>query len=81
MTISYIMVKAMRTLVDVGAAQLQELDELSKQERRSRAALIREAIDDFLAKRRCKYEGDAFGLWGKRKVDGLVYQERVRSEW
>jgi metal-responsive CopG/Arc/MetJ family transcriptional regulator len=75
------MVKSMRTLVDVGDTQLQELDELSKAEKRSRAALIREAIDDFLAKRRSKYEGDAFGLWGKRKVDGLVYQERVRSEW
>ncbi len=75
------MVKMMRTLVDVGGPQLQELDQLSKQEKRSRAALIREAIDDFLAKRRSKLEGDAFGLWGKRKVDGLVYQERVRSEW
>jgi hypothetical protein len=52
-----------------------------KQEKRSRAALIREAIDDFLAKRRRNREGDAFGLWGKRKVDGLVYQERVRREW
>ena len=71
----------MRTLVDVGESQLQELDELSKEERRSRAALIREAIDDFLAKRRSKHEGDAFGLWGNRKVDGLVYQERLRSEW
>jgi metal-responsive CopG/Arc/MetJ family transcriptional regulator len=71
----------MRTLVDVGDAQLQELDELSKEEKRSRAALIREAIDDYLAKRRTKLEGDAFGLWGKRKVDGLAYQEKVRSEW
>ena len=71
----------MRTLVDLGETQLQELDELSKEEKRSRAALIREAIDDFLAKRRSKHEADAFGLWGKRKVDGLVYQERVRSEW
>ena len=75
------MVKVMRTLVDVGDTQLQELDELSKEEKRSRAALIREAIDDFLAKRRSKHEGDAFGLWGNRKVDGLVYQERLRSEW
>jgi metal-responsive CopG/Arc/MetJ family transcriptional regulator len=75
------MVKTMRTLVDVGDTQLQELDQLSKQEKRSRAALIREAIDDFLAKRHSKHQGDAFGLWGKRKVDGLVYQERVRSEW
>ena len=71
----------MRTLVDLGDTQLQELDELSKEEKRSRAALIREAIDDFLAKRRSKHEADAFGLWGERKVDGLVYQERVRSEW
>ena len=75
------MVKNMRTLVDVGASQLQELDELSKEEKRSRAALIREAIDDLLAKRRSKHEGDAFGLWGNRKVDGLVYQERLRGEW
>jgi metal-responsive CopG/Arc/MetJ family transcriptional regulator len=75
------MVEKMRTLVDVGDSQLQELDELSKEEKRSRAALIREAIDDFLAKRRSKHEGDAFGLWGNRKVDGLVYQERLRSEW
>lgn len=71
----------MRTLVDVGDTQIQELDELSKGEKRSRAALIREAIDDFLAKRRSKHDGDAFGLWGKRKVDGLIYQERVRNEW
>ncbi len=75
------MERSVRTLVDVGDSQLQELDELSKEEKRSRAALIREAIDDFLAKRRSKHEGDAFGLWGNRKVDGLVYQERLRGEW
>jgi metal-responsive CopG/Arc/MetJ family transcriptional regulator len=73
--------KVMRTLVDLGDAQLQALDELSKKEKRSRAALIRRAIDDYLAKERYKQEGDAFGLWGKRKVDGLAYQKKVRSEW
>jgi metal-responsive CopG/Arc/MetJ family transcriptional regulator len=71
----------MRTLVDIGEPQVQELDELSKEDRRSRAALIREAIDDYLAKRRARRGGDAFGLWGKRKVDGLAYQEKVRREW
>ena len=70
----------MRTLVDLGDTQLQALDELSKKEKRSRAALIRRAIDDYLAKQRDKQEGDAFGLWGKRKVDGLAYQEKVRGE-
>jgi predicted transcriptional regulator len=71
----------MRTLVDVGDAQVRALDELSKEDKRSRAALIREAIDDYLAKRRGTRGGDAFGLWGKRKVDGLAYQEKVRREW
>ena len=71
----------MRTLVDLGDAQLQALDELSRREKRSRAALIRRAIDEYLAKQRDKQEGEAFGLRGKRKVDGLAYQEKVRSEW
>ena len=71
----------MWTLVDLGDAQLQALDELSRKEKRSRAALIRQAIDDYLAKQRDEKEGDAFGLWGKRKVDGLVYQEKARHEW
>jgi len=73
--------KTMRTLVDLGDSQIQALDELSKKEKRSRAALIRQAIDDYLSKRRSEQEGDAFGLWGKRKVDGLVYQKKARSEW
>jgi predicted transcriptional regulator len=73
--------RKMRILVDLGDAQLEALDELSKKEKESRAALIRQAIDDYLAKRRSKKEGDAFGLWGKRKVDGLAYQEKVRGEW
>ena len=79
--ISYIMVEKMRTLVDLGDTQIQALDELSKKEKRSRAALIRQAIDDYIDKRRNRPEGDAFGLWGKRKVDGLTYQEKVRREW
>jgi metal-responsive CopG/Arc/MetJ family transcriptional regulator len=71
----------MRTLVDLGDSQIQALDELSKKDKRSRAALIRQAIDDYLAKRHNKQEGNTFGLWGKRKVDGLAYQEKVRREW
>jgi hypothetical protein len=74
-------VKRMRTLVDLGEAQLQALDELAKKEKRSRAALIRRAIDEYLTKQRSKQEGEAFGLWGKHKLDGLAYQKKVRSEW
>ena len=57
----------MRIAVDIKDAQLRDLDELSKQEKRSRAALIREAIDDYLVKRSKKSEGDAFGLWKNRR--------------
>jgi metal-responsive CopG/Arc/MetJ family transcriptional regulator len=71
----------MRIQVDIGDTQLQELDRLSKQEKRSRAALIREAIDELLVRRRGLHQGDAFGLWGRRKIDGLAYQEKVRKEW
>jgi predicted transcriptional regulator len=70
-----------RTLVDLGDAQVQALDELAHKEKRSRAAVIRQAIDEYLLRRRKLEELDAFGLWGERKVDGLVYQEQVRSEW
>jgi metal-responsive CopG/Arc/MetJ family transcriptional regulator len=75
------MVGKMRALVDLGDTQLQALDELSKREKRSRAALIRQAIDEYLSRRRSKQENDAFGLWRKGKVDGLAYQKKVRSEW
>lgn len=71
----------MRTLVDLGDAQMEALNALSKKEKRTRAALIRQAIDDYLRKQRDEQEGDAFGLWGKRRIDGLAYQKRVRDEW
>jgi metal-responsive CopG/Arc/MetJ family transcriptional regulator len=71
----------MRTLIDLADTQIQALDELSKKAKRSRAALIRQAVDDYLGKQRDGQEGEAFGLWGKRKIDGLTYQKKVRGEW
>lgn len=71
----------MRTLVDIDEAQVRELDGIAEKSNQSRAALIRQAIADFLNKGRRGAAADAFGLWGKRKVDGLTYQEQVRDEW
>jgi len=71
----------MRILTEIGDGQLKALDELSKREKTSRAALIRHAVDDLLTKHRQERQTDAFGLWGDQKVDGLVYQEKLRSEW
>ena len=71
----------MRTLIDLPESQVAALDELSKAEKKSRAALIRQAIHDYLSKRRSARQEDAFGLWGDRKIDGLAYQRRMRREW
>ncbi len=72
----------MRTLVDIPEKQLKELTRLSKARKTSRAAIIREAVIDYLGRKRSFGEDDpAFGLWGDRKIDGLEYQRKIRSEW
>jgi metal-responsive CopG/Arc/MetJ family transcriptional regulator len=72
----------MRTLVDLLDSQVQALNEMSRQEKRSRAALIRQAIDQFLASRQSSTgEPDAFGLWKTHEKDGLEYQDDLRREW
>jgi len=71
----------MRTLVDIGDPEVKALDRPAQREKTSRAALIRKAINDFLARNNADIEAEAFGLWGDRKIDGLTYQENIRSEW
>ncbi len=71
----------MRTLVDIGDQEVKALDRLARRKKMSRAALIRKAIDDFLARNNADSEVEAFGLWGAGKIDGLAYQEDIRSEW
>lgn len=75
----------MRTLVDLTDTQAEILDTSARARKTSRAALIREAIDDYLARHpvtdpKMALE-DAFGLWGPDGEDGLAYQERIRAEW
>lgn len=71
----------MRILINLDETQVRELDEIAKAAKRSRAALIREAIAEFLGHHRKRGEAEAFGLWGKRQVDGLDYQKKLRAEW
>ena len=72
----------MRILVDANDDQVAALDALAKREKRPRAALIRAAIDDYVARNTQKAPlSDSFGLWGKDGEDGLAYQKRLRSEW
>ncbi|KVD04011.1 ribbon-helix-helix protein, CopG family [Burkholderia ubonensis] len=70
-----------RILVDLPDAQIQALAALVEAERRPRAAVIRDAIDAYLAQRKRTVGADVFGLWKEKKVDGLTYQEALREEW
>jgi predicted transcriptional regulator len=71
----------MRILVDIDEPHLRKLDHLARGERRARAAMVREAIAEYLDRRAPQVLDNAFGLWGERKTDGLSYQENARSEW
>ena len=71
----------MRTLVDIPKEDLARLTELGKENRVSRAAMIREAISACLAPRRKSDPRKVFGLWKDSPEDGLAMQERLRREW
>jgi hypothetical protein len=69
-----------RTLVDIPDSQIHDLSALCQAEKLSRAEAIRQAIALYLEKKK-PVTVDAFGLWQHRQIDGLTYQEQVRSEW
>jgi predicted transcriptional regulator len=71
----------MRIVIDVPAQTIASLDWISVTEQRSRATLIREAIADFLQRKSVPRAEAAFGLWSRRKKEGVRFQEEVRGEW
>jgi metal-responsive CopG/Arc/MetJ family transcriptional regulator len=70
----------MRTLIDIPEQQIRQLTEISRQKGLSRAEVVRQAIAAYLVANRAA-PSQAFGLWGERKIDGLKYQRKLRSEW
>ncbi|MCW5735823.1 MAG: ribbon-helix-helix protein, CopG family [Enhydrobacter sp.] len=71
----------MKITLDIGSSRGKALDALAEAEKRSRSSIIREVIDECLARRRERARRDAFGLWRNHKVDGLDYQRKVRGTW
>jgi metal-responsive CopG/Arc/MetJ family transcriptional regulator len=73
----------MRTIIDLTEEQITALDRLRKQSHTSRAALIREAVEVYLATRSTKSLKDrpGFGAWKHKQLDGVKYQRRLRAEW
>lgn len=73
-------VRAMRMLVDLPETELEQLNELSRTRRVSRAELIRQAVAGYLEQNKVGIEA-SFGMWKKKAVDGVAYQDKLRSEW
>jgi metal-responsive CopG/Arc/MetJ family transcriptional regulator len=70
-----------RILVDLPDTQLEALTVLVEAQQRPRAAVIRDAIEAYIAQHKRALEVDVFGLWKGKNVDGLEYQQELRSEW
>ena len=72
----------MRTIVEIPDEVVQALDRVCVHEKRSRAALIREAVSSYLSRNSPDpSDSGAFGIWKHRNVDGVKYQRQLRNEW
>ena len=68
---------------DLPVSQIDDLALLCQTEKISRAELVRRAVSNYLIENK-PTNSNAFGLWRKHglaRLDGLVWQEQVRSEW
>jgi metal-responsive CopG/Arc/MetJ family transcriptional regulator len=70
-----------RILIDLPDSQVDELAAIVEAEHRSRAAVIRDAIEAYISQHKGALGADVFGLWKGKEVDGLAYQQALRSEW
>lgn len=75
----------MRTLIDLTDDQITALAEIGRDERKSRAALVREGVSrlitDYREQRRLAAIDAVFGIWKDKVEDGVEYQQRLRAEW
>ncbi len=71
----------MRTIVDIPANLLEELDTFAERENISRAEAVRRAMSEYLEKRRSSRADAAFGIWKSKKLDALAYEDSLRDEW
>ncbi|RZF30975.1 ribbon-helix-helix protein, CopG family [Paraburkholderia sp. UYCP14C] len=70
-----------RISIDLPNSHVDDLTVIAKAERRSRAAVIRDAIEAYLAQHKLARGADVFGLWKDRRGDGVAYQRDLRCEW
>ena len=67
--------------IDLPDYQLARLESLSEARGVSQNELVRVAIAEFVETHRAEALKQGFGLWADRNIDGLEYQNKLRSEW
>jgi hypothetical protein len=75
------MMTPMRTIIELPPHQLDALDALCRRDGLSRAEAIRRAVEAHLGRESRAARASAYGLWRGRKIDGLAWERRLRSEW
>ncbi len=72
-----------RILADLPEEDVEWLDALAVEQGKSRAALLREAVEAYRARESQDGIAKYFGLWARHgsQVDGLDYERKVSSDW
>jgi hypothetical protein len=72
-----------RFLVDVPVDDVRKLDEIAKREGKSRAAVLREAVTNYLEESRKDGFEKYFGLWERHgiEIEPHEYDRKRRAEW
>ena len=71
----------MRTIIDLPAEQLKALGEICEEKNVSRAEIVRRAVSQYIQEKQAAKGQNAFGLWKKKKINALKYQDKLRAEW
>jgi predicted transcriptional regulator len=75
----------MRILIDLPETTVEKLTSISARRRLPRAAVVREALDQFVRAQEIDDADSAFGSWKRATngtvTDGLVLQRAMRDEW
>ncbi len=71
----------MQILIEVDNDEMTARDALAAAEKISRDDLLRQAIGPLLVQKNADKPETAFGLWTKHTIDGLEYEDALRSEW
>lgn len=71
----------MRTIIDISDGYIKILQELCDRFCESRAQIIRQAIEEYVARHATAEDEKAFGIWKNKPETSLEYESKLRTEW